>query len=121
MNKLLIAAGAVIAGLLVAGPSTAQAGHKGPAFTAEFHFGGHRDTYRPRYRNHYRPYDRPWVRHVMPRRQVIRHMRRQGYNHCRGWQVRRGVYALRCERRGRLFALRVNGWNGHIIARHRIG
>ena len=121
MNKLLIAAGAVIAGLLVAGPSTAQAASRGLHVDATIHLAGQRDHYRPYYRPYHRPYHRPMVRHVLPRHEVIRLMHRQGYRACRGWQVHRGIYSLRCVRHGRVFAVRVNGWTGHVIARHRIG
>ena len=117
MNKLLIAAGAVIAGLLVAGPSTAQAASKGFHVDATIQLAGHNRHARPSYR----PYHRPVFRHVLPRRQIVRLMRRQGYRDCRGWQVHRGVYSLRCVRHGRVFAVRVNGWTGYVIAQRRIG
>jgi hypothetical protein len=117
MNKLLLAAAAVTAALLFAGPSSAQAAPKGLHVDATIQLVGHRGHYRP----DYRPYHRPMVRRVLPRRQVIRLMHRQGYRNCRGWQVHRGVYSLRCVRHGRVFAVRVNGWTGHVIARHRIG
>jgi hypothetical protein len=117
MNKLLIAAGAVIAGLLVAGPSTAEAASRNSHVDARIHVDSNRGHYRP----YARPHHRPVVRHVLPRRHVIHLMQRQGYRDCRGWQVYRGVYSLRCVRHGRVFAVRVNGWTGQIIGRHRIG
>lgn len=125
MNKLLIAAGAVAAALLFAGPSTAQAASRGAQVDADIHVVAHRDNYRPIYRpyhrQYHRPYHRPVVRYVLPRWEVVRLMHRQGYRDCRGWQVHRGVYSLRCVRHGRVFAVRVNGWTGRIITLYRIG
>ena len=113
MNKLLLAAGAVTAVLLFAGPSTAQAASKGFHVDATIQLVGHN--------RHYRPYHRPAFRHVLPPRRIARLMRRQGYRDCRGWRMHRGIYSLRCVRHGRVFAVRVNGRTGHVIAQRRIG
>ena len=116
MNKLLLAAGAVTAVLLFAGPSTAQAAPKGFNVDVTIQLAGHNRHVRPFYRHH-----RPVVRRILAPRQIVRLMQRQGYRNCRGWQVHRGVYSLRCLRHGRVFAVRVNGRTGHVIAQRRIG
>lgn len=118
MTKILIAAAALVAAALFAsGPTTAEAKPSVPNIqaptAAEPLLVGNRGH---KWRRHHR-----WRRHVLPRWRVIRKLRRRGYHHCRGHRARRAIYKMRCTRHGHRYAVRVNGRNGRIVARWRIG
>jgi len=112
MTKTLIAAAVLVAALAASGTTSAEASPLAPKFKAH----AATDVVQVFHKRHYRP-----ARHVLPRWQVVRNLHRQGYRHCRGGPNRRGVYAFRCVRHGRLYGVRVSGWSGRIIHRWRIG
>ncbi len=122
MKKAIIAA-AAIATALVAGAATgAQAktnvdihlgfgGYYGqPVPVPHYNSGSNYRHKRAHRRTHY----------ILPRWKVRRKLRHRGFRRCHNLRLRHESYKARCFKRGRLFKLRVDAYNGHIIRRHRI-
>lgn len=102
----IFAAGALATAALVSAPAAYAAPFKGAPVATES------GIVSVHHRRHARRHG------VLGPRQIRYQLRHQGFYNIRGISYHRGAYSAQAWKRGRLLNLRINAYNGRILARH---